>query len=122
MKSFILKHKYDITLISVLVLISLVLLAVFSLGRKHGDTVKVTVNGETFGVYSLDKDAIIDINGTNLLVIKDKEAYMESADCPNLTCVKHHPISKSGQSIICLPNRVVVTVTEKDGYADAVAE
>ena len=122
MKSFILKHKYDIALISALVLISLALLAAFSIGRNHGDTVKVTVNGTPFGVYSLDKDAVIDINGTNLLVIKNKEAYMDSADCPNLTCVKHPPISKSGQSIICLPNRVVVTVTEKDGCADAVAE
>lgn len=108
-------------LISALILVSLLLLAVFSIVRRNGDTVRVTVNGELFGVYKLDNDAVIDINGKNVLFIKDGKAYMDSADCPNLTCVRHAPVFKSGQSIICLPNRVVVTVIEKDGAPDAVS-
>lgn len=122
MKKFVKKHINDIVLIGALLLTALILLVLFTFNRKSGDTVKVTSNGELFGVYLLDRDAVIDINGTNTLVIKNGKAYMESADCPNLTCVKHPPISKSGQSIICLPNKVIVTVIEKDVAVDAVSE
>ena len=35
---------------------------------------------------------------------------MEEADCPDLLCVHQKAISKEGESIICLPNKVVVTI------------
>lgn len=61
------------------------------------------------------KDDTIEIkNGdgdvTNTLVIKGGVADMTSADCPDHLCVKQKAISKEGESIICLPNKVVVTV------------
>ena len=39
---------------------------------------------------------------------------MTHADCPDQICVKTGSISRSGQSIVCAPNRVVVTVTGED--------
>jgi hypothetical protein len=38
---------------------------------------------------------------------------MEAADCRDQICVHHIPISGSGESIICLPHKLVVTVTGK---------
>ena len=35
---------------------------------------------------------------------------MESADCPDQICVRQKAISKEGESIICLPNKVVVSI------------
>ena len=35
---------------------------------------------------------------------------MTSADCPDHLCVKQKAISKEGESIICLPNKVIVEV------------
>ena len=113
--------RNDIILISVIVIISVALLLVWKLVYLKGqDTdsdacVEVTINGRAYGTYPLSKDDTIEIkNGdgdvTNTLVIKGGVADMTSADCPDHLCVKQKAISKEGESIICLPNKVVVTV------------
>lgn len=113
--------RNDIILISVIVIISVVLFLIWKLVYLKGqDTdsdacVEVTIDGRTYGTYPLSKDDTIKIkNGdgdvTNTLVIKGSVADMTSADCPDHLCVKKKAISKEGESIICLPNKVVVTV------------
>ena len=88
------------------------LILVFQLVRDDGgqNEVAVTVDGEEFGSYSLAEDQTIDIDGTNRLVIEDGTARMEWADCPDQVCVNHRAVSRNGESIICLPNVVVVSV------------
>ena len=111
--------RNDIILISVIVIISVALLLIWKLVYLKGqDTdsdacVEVTIDGRGYGTYPLSKDDTIEIkNGdvTNTLVIKGGVADMTSADCPDHLCVKQKAISKEGESIICLPNKVVVTV------------
>ena len=46
----------------------------------------------------------------NLLVIQDGKADVTEASCPDGICVNHRAISKQGQSIVCLPNKVVVEI------------
>lgn len=48
--------------------------------------------------------------GECVLIIKEGEAYMQEADCPNQICVHHSPISHKGESIVCLPNRVIIEI------------
>ena len=92
--------------------------------RSSGDVVKVTVDGDLYGTYSLSQNITEDIpsgkndSGQNRLVIKDGKALIESATCPDGICVSHHPIFRNGESIVCLPNRVVVTVIN-DNDTDA---
>ena len=64
----------------------------------------------------LDKDAKISIGGTNVLVIEDNRVYMESACCENRTCVKSPAISEIGQIIVCLPNKITVTVVDESSW------
>ena len=105
------KILFDILLISVLLCLSLCLFAVTIFNREKGSTVTVEVAGKAVGTYSLDKDLEIEINGgTHNLVIKDGYVYLTDADCPDKTCVKTGKISYSGQSIICLPNRVIIKI------------
>lgn len=78
--------------------------------QEKGAMAVVTVDGEERYTCSLFIEKEIDIDGTNKLIIKDGMADMIFADCPDQVCVKHEPISKAGESIICLPNRVVVTI------------
>ena len=88
------------------------LLLYFQIFRKTGDqgVVAVAVDGALFGTYSLEEDRVVEINDTNRLVISEGSARMEWADCPDQVCVHHQGISRDGESIICLPNQVVVSV------------
>ena len=106
------------------IILAAVLILAFQLVQDDGGQkeVAVTVDGEEFGRYSLAEDQRIDIGGTNLLVIGNGEAKMEWADCPDQICVNHRAVSRDGESIICLSNKVAVSVCggdepELDGVA-----
>ena len=110
------KVKNDIIFIAVLLALIAVLGAVYIFSRGEGDTVTVTVGGELYGEYPLSEDRTVEIkNGdaVNLLIIEGGKAFVGSASCPDGICVSHKPISRDGESIICLPNEVVVTVRKK---------
>lgn len=108
--------RNDIILIGALLLLCAVGILYLFVFRSSGNMVKVTVDGELYGVYSLSEQITEEIhtgeNGEsiNRLIILDGKAYMEYATCPDGICVAHHPIFRVGESIVCLPNRVVITV------------
>jgi hypothetical protein len=107
--------KNDIIFISVLLAVIIAAGALYMLSRGEGDTVTVTVGGAPYGEYPLSVDRTVEIkNGeaVNLLIIEGGKARVEYASCPDGVCVSHKPISRDGQSIICLPNQVVVTVSK----------
>jgi hypothetical protein len=120
------KIRNDIILVLCLLLIAVIGLAYLYLFRDKGDTVKVTVDGNQIGIYSLNenmtKDIITGEKGENLnrLIIKDGKAYMETATCPDGICVNHNPIFRDGESMVCLPNGVVVTIIKNDDDLDVV--
>lgn len=78
--------------------------------RQEQAVVEVRVDGEEFGCWPLSEDMTVEIDGTNQLVIEDGQADMVWADCPDKLCVRQRAISREGESIICLPNKVVVSV------------
>ena len=93
-----------------------------SFGRQTAGIVKVTVDGEVFGTYSLKKEQEVEINDTNRLIIEDGQVDMIEADCPDQICVEHISISKNKETIVCLPNKVIVEIVGgEDTEIDAVA-
>lgn len=115
--------KMDKILIAVVLVLAIGGLLIYAvIGKKAAGTVVVEVDGELYGEYSLSENHEIFINDTNVLHIENGEAHMYEADCPDQICVEHKPISKNGETIVCLPNKVVVTITEaEEGELDAVA-
>ena len=107
-----LKKKDILLIIIILVVAGLCLLLHSIVGEKSADYVTVKVNGKVEGVYSLADDQEIKLNGgSNILKIKNGEADMVWADCPDQLCVHQQAISKESQTIVCLPNKVVAEVT-----------
>lgn len=115
--------KNDYVLIAGILLLAVILLVVFQqVWSGDSAVVEVTVDGKKYGEYRLDKDQTIEIHDTNLLKIQDGKADMIDADCPDRLCVEQKAISQNGESIVCLPNQIVVTVTTgEQAENDAVA-
>ncbi len=70
--------------------------------------------------YSLAEDQVIVVesNGIRLeIVVQDNEAYVKESDCPDGVCSGSGRIGKSGESILCAPAGVTLTV--KGGKSDA---
>lgn len=111
------KVKNDIVfIVALLLLITAAALGMF-LFRTEGDTVIVTVDGQAWGEYPLNENREIEIrngDGYNLLVIEGGRAYVRQASCPDGICSSHRPIGLDGESIICLPNKVVVEVRTRN--------
>lgn len=114
------KFKNDLIFIVSLVLVISLVGAGFFFFRSEGDEVTVTVDGAVWGTYSLSENTRVEIvtgkdgEAYNVLVIQDGTAYVESASCPDGICSDHKPIRRDGESIVCLPNRVVITVHTSD--------
>ena len=106
-------QKRDWVLIAVIICVTALALFLHEyIGGKGAGCATVKVKGEIEGVYSLAKDQSIEINGgTNVLKIRNGSADMTEADCPDKYCVDHKPICRGGETIICLPHRLVVEVT-----------
>lgn len=120
--------RNDIIFIAALLLMAAAGLVYLFVFRDSGNVVEVTVDGEVYGVYSLSENITCEIRtgkndeNINRFVIADGKVYMQDASCPDGICVAHRPIFRDGESIVCLPNRVVVTVItqETEDSADIV--
>lgn len=115
MKPFKLR-KADLILLAVVLALGAVLAAVLLL-RSSGGVAQVRVAGVVTASYPLDEDASYTITGadggTNLLVIEDGSARIEEASCPDGVCVHTGRVRRDGQSIVCLPNQVVVEIVSE---------
>ena len=106
--------RNDVIFIAALILVFCLIGLWFMLSGKEGDTVTVTVDKSIFGEYPLNEDRTVEIRSAdawNILIIKDGRAAVESASCPDGLCSAHRAISRDGESIICLPNKVVIFVS-----------
>lgn len=107
--------RRDAVLLVILLAVGALLFFFLRINRAEGGTAVVRVSGEPYGSYDLHTDQEIEIQGTNggtnLLQIRDGKASVIQASCPDLLCVHQGTVSRQGESIICLPNEVVVEIS-----------
>ena len=112
-------NGYDAALIVLLAALALVIMLCLDFGVSDGSYACVYVDSEPRGEYPLYEDREIVIEGyngsRNVLVIEDGRAYMKEASCPDRLCMHQGRIDKSGQTIVCLPNRVVIEIKNGEG-------
>lgn len=101
--------KGDVVIIAsvaVAFVLSMVLLFFFS---KQGSRVVIKQDNEIIYDKSIGINETVD-TGTNTVIISDGVVYMSDATCKNQICVNTGKISKKGESIVCLPNKVIVEI------------
>lgn len=79
-----------------------------------GEKAIVTVDGELYGTYSLSENQTIEVvqdhGHTNYITIKDGTVSMTYSTCKNQVCVDTGAISETRDSIVCLPNKVMIEI------------
>lgn len=106
-------RRWDRVLLLSLLAAGAILAAAVWLNRTPGAQVTVTVDGRETASFPLEGETeylIETSEGTNLLVISGGEARLWEADCPDRLCVKQGAIRYAGDSIICLPHKVVIEI------------
>ena len=123
------RKRNDFILAAVILVIAVAGLLIMNFTKAQGDFAVVRIDGAEKYRYSLSENVSLDIvtgedgENVNTLVIKDGEAVMTEADCPDGICVAHRPIKNTGESIVCLPHKIVVEIQSEENVdeLDAVA-
>lgn len=116
-----------IVIAAVAVVVGIMVFVLYGVNNEPGKFVQVEIDGAVADIFRLDEDIEKEYTysggGKNTLVISGGKAKVSEADCPDGICTAHSAISRSGESIICLPHKLVVTVVDTVDAAeiDAVA-
>ncbi|QCX34398.1 NusG domain II-containing protein [Caloramator sp. E03] len=111
--------KFDIIIIISFLLISIVSAAwfMFSSNKKYENTyAEIYVEGVLYKRIPLTEnmeEMTIPIEtklGKNVIHISNGKINMVDADCHDRVCVKSGTIDKVGETIVCLPHKVVVEI------------
>lgn len=110
--------KGDLIIIIILVIAVAAWLGVKQLGETEAETeIVIETNGSVYKVVPLTEktepqDIHIELENGNYIdiAIDEKGAYVKDVICPDKICQKTGLVSKVGQSIVCLPNKVIVYI------------
>ena len=105
--------KKDLILFLVVLIIGVAGVFLMNSAEK-GRSATIVVDGKTKESVSLDQDFEKEINGV-FICCENGEVYVKESVCPDKVCVRSGKISKSGESIICAPNRVAIKIDGKKG-------
>ena len=101
--------KGDFIACGIVCFVAAALAVAFMLLKSNGKTVVVKENNRVTAEYPLNKDKKVAL-AHNVFVIESGKVRMCEADCKNQICVKTGSISKRGECIVCLPNRVIIEI------------
>lgn len=90
-------------------------------GSGQGEMAVFRQHGEIVETLPLSSDSEVRLEGqyTTVFQIKDGTVTVVYTDCPNRQCQHMGDIGRAGQSIVCVPNEVSVTISGGSARADA---
>lgn len=109
--------KGDIIIIVIVLLLTLItFILTLNLYNKSSNLVEVHLNGEKIHSLPLDNNCNIIIEDTyqNNIIIENNKVRVINSTCPDGICENFGNISNSGQSIICMPNRLVIKIVSEN--------
>lgn len=116
----------DKLVVAIVILIGILIALIFLTQSNNLDglCVKIDVCGEEYAVYPLNNfEKTIEINtkfGYNEINIYNGEVWVSKTSCKDRLEMREGRISKEGQTLVCLPNRVVVSIISDKKSIDGV--
>lgn len=111
--------KWDIIIIIVLIILSFIPEVVFGMvmGKGYNETyAEITLDGKLYKKIPLSEhrgEDKININskyGYNVIDIRDNSIGVIDADCQDKICIESGFISKPGESVVCLPHKLMIEI------------
>lgn len=111
--------KWDIVILLFLILIGVFISVwIFRPATVPGNSLEVRQNGRVLKILPLNRDIKETIysenGGTNTFSIQNGSVSMVEADCGDHTCIQTGSIQENGESIVCLPHRLVLQITSSE--------
>lgn len=110
--------KKDFVLVIVVLVVSLAGLILVNSADK-GKTATIKVDGEVVETLLLNEDTSVEFNNV-VIACENGEVFVTESTCTDKVCMRSGKISKSGEGIICAPNRVSIEIDGKSDLPDAV--
>ena len=112
------KIKNDIILAVIVIVVAATGLLLLNIFKTEGSFAVIKIDGTETERYplSINTEVVIETgdDGRNTLVIEDNKAFMKDANCPDKICEGHSKISYKGETIVCLPHKVVIEIVTED--------
>ena len=119
----------DIKIIIMVVLLTIAsYLIVFFIGNSSDERVLRITQDQVIiheVVLSDDYDNVFEIKYNdeyNRVIVKGKEVWIEEASCLNQVCVRHKTISKVGETIVCIPHKLIVEIIGEQQDLDVIVD
>ena len=117
--------KWDYIIFAFIAILSIACFVyVQSVTNEQGSTVVIEINGEVVKKLDLNTDTVYEVKNRddyNIVEVKDGKVSVTESNCKDHICVNTPAISKVGQSIICLPHKLVVRIEGNDQKIDGVS-
>lgn len=107
------KRKRDLILVLFIISASLIAMLCIQLFSKKGNVAYVYIDNRLVDTISLnsacEKEYTTD-DGSNRVTVKDNSIRIEAADCPDQVCVNMGFKDRDGETITCLPHKLIIEV------------
>lgn len=106
----------DIALAVSICLLAFIALIIVNVTQSEGSKVIVISNDTVISELDMNSDITFTVEGDNggynVVSINNRSVKVGEASCPDKICVKHKAINNVGESIVCLPNKLIVIIEE----------
>ena len=103
----------ETVLAAVLLIIGIAGVLIVKYGLKPGSTADVYIDDKLVQTLDLSVDDVYTFQsdkGSNTVEVRDGAVSMKSADCPDKVCVRMGAKNRNGETITCLPHKLVIEV------------
>lgn len=108
--------KRDIMLAAAILLIAAAVFGFNYISHSgHAAAARITVDKKVVETLDLSKDTELTVTGAgggaNHLIVRNGEIWCSEATCPDKVCVRQGRKRLDSDTIVCLPNKMIVTIT-----------